>query len=163
MLFTPDVKPYEYMKLRLLNGGHSALAYVSILCGHCFVDSAMDDAAVGGFIFQYLESLRACVPPVPGVDLGEYCDTLVRRFSNPYIKDKLARLAEDGSKKLYNTMRGSIQTPMPFFRASHFTDRQDHSTLTSPYGPIFLAGTYFFFSSTPCPLSHVTEMSCMGC
>ena len=66
----PDVKPYEYMKLRLLNGGHSALAYLSYLAGHLFVDLAMGDAAVGGFVVTYLQSLKPCIPEVPGPPLS---------------------------------------------------------------------------------------------
>merc|ERR1719230_1666787 len=47
------------------------------------------------------------VPPVPGVDLEDYKAQLIKRFSNPYIKDTLLRLAEDGSQKLVTTMRDS--------------------------------------------------------
>lgn len=43
-----DVKPYEFMKLRLLNGGHSCLSYISVLCGYNYVDDAMADPLISG-------------------------------------------------------------------------------------------------------------------
>jgi mannitol 2-dehydrogenase len=52
-LFVKDVKPYEFMKLRLLNGGHSALSYTSYLCGFHYVDDAMNDVTIRSFISSY--------------------------------------------------------------------------------------------------------------
>lgn len=47
-LVVEDVKPYEFMKLRLLNGGHSSLSYISVLCGYSYVDDAMADPLIAG-------------------------------------------------------------------------------------------------------------------
>lgn len=47
-LVVKDVKPYEFMKLRLLNGGHSCLSYISVLCGYNYVDDAMADPLISG-------------------------------------------------------------------------------------------------------------------
>lgn len=47
-LVVKDVKPYEFMKLRLLNGGHSCLSYISVLCGYNYVDDAMGDPLISG-------------------------------------------------------------------------------------------------------------------
>lgn len=47
-LVVKDVKPYEFMKLRLLNGGHSCLSYISVLCGYSYVDDAMADPLISG-------------------------------------------------------------------------------------------------------------------
>lgn len=47
-LVVKDVKPYEFMKLRLLNGGHSCLSYISVLCGYSYVDDAMSDPLISG-------------------------------------------------------------------------------------------------------------------
>lgn len=102
--FVPDVKPYELMKLRLLNSSHSALAYVGYLCGHRLVNDAMDDPLVFGFISRYMAAVAPTVPPVPGVNLTEYQAILCRRFSNARIADKLTRLAQDGSNKWASTL-----------------------------------------------------------
>jgi len=117
-LFVADVHPYEMMKLRLLNAGHSAISYCSYLIGHRYVDSAMDPTntsplakqgaaanPVRGFLRAFFQEQTPTVPPVPGVDTEEYKVDLEKRFSNPYIKDTLQRLAEDGSQKLVTTMR----------------------------------------------------------
>lgn len=103
-----DVTSYEAMKIRLLNGGHSAIACLSYLLGHREVDKAMMDPRVSGFLWAYFGEVVGTVPEVPGVDLEQYLHKLVGRFSNVHIRDTLQRLAEDGSMKLYNTMRGPI-------------------------------------------------------
>ncbi|CAN0117490.1 unnamed protein product [Heterosigma akashiwo] len=105
VLVVPDVHSYEWMKLRLLNGTHSALSYPSYLSGFRFVDDSLRDQLLGSFVKKYMDEVTPTVPPVPGVDLGAYKTALFDRFSNPYIKDKLLRLAEDGSQKLVTTMR----------------------------------------------------------
>lgn len=102
--FVPDVKPYELMKLRLLNSSHSALAYIGYLSGHRDVNLAMDDPLVFGFVTRYMAAVAPTVPPVPGVNLSEYQAILCRRFSNARIADKLTRLAQDGSNKWASTL-----------------------------------------------------------
>mmetsp|Transcript_43563 Transcript_43563/g.136639 ORF Transcript_43563/g.136639 Transcript_43563/m.136639 type:complete len:687 (-) Transcript_43563:2147-4207(-) len=104
VLFTDHVKPYEFMKLRLLNSTHSALSYVAYLAGHRFVDDAMADCDVANFTRCYMREVVATVPQVPGIDLDDYQETLMARFGNPYIKDKITRLCEDGSQKFQNTL-----------------------------------------------------------
>lgn len=53
-LVVKDVKPYEFMKLRLLNGGHSCLSYISVLCGYNYVDDAMANPLISGEPFLRL-------------------------------------------------------------------------------------------------------------
>eukprot|EP01001_Neometanema_parovale_P005669 NODE_2085_length_1515_cov_131.971264_g1984_i0.p1 GENE.NODE_2085_length_1515_cov_131.971264_g1984_i0~~NODE_2085_length_1515_cov_131.971264_g1984_i0.p1 ORF type:complete len:331 (-),score=77.68 NODE_2085_length_1515_cov_131.971264_g1984_i0:523-1419(-) len=107
-LFVKDVKPYEKMKIRLLNGAHSALCYIAYLTGQRFVDDAMRQRSIYGFVYRYLDGITPTIPPVKDVDLESYKKSLLGRFANPFIKDTLARLAEDGSKKLGTTMREPI-------------------------------------------------------
>ena len=79
LLTAAAVEPYELMKLRLLNSTHSALSYVALLLGHERVDAAMADADVRAFARAWLVATRVSVPAVEGVDLDEYCETLLRR------------------------------------------------------------------------------------
>lgn len=72
VMFVPDVAPFEEMKLRLLNGGHLALAHIATLAGFETVDAAMADASVAAYVSDYMESVTHTVPDVPGVDLNEY-------------------------------------------------------------------------------------------
>jgi mannitol 2-dehydrogenase len=101
--FVPDVHPYELMKIRLLNGSHSALGYLAYLLDFRDVDLAMADGDLKAFLREhYMEEVTPTLRPVPGIDLDSYKDQLVRRFSNPAIKDQVLRLAIDGSKKISN-------------------------------------------------------------
>ncbi|MDR1971357.1 MAG: mannitol dehydrogenase family protein [Treponema sp.] len=111
-----DVEPYELMKIRLLNGSHSALAYPAYLMGYRGVAEAVEDPLLRRFIRdRYMEEISATVPDVPGIDLGNYKDTLITRFSNRNIADTVLRLASDGSKKVPN----AILKPLEETRASH--------------------------------------------
>jgi mannitol 2-dehydrogenase len=102
--FIPDVTPYELMKIRLLNGSHSALAYLSYLLGYRRVDLAMADPDVLAFVKRYMAEIEPAVGTVPGVDLHGYEAKLVKRFANPAVADQVLRLCEDGSSKLPNMM-----------------------------------------------------------
>ncbi|MBM3606030.1 MAG: mannitol dehydrogenase family protein [Alphaproteobacteria bacterium] len=98
--FVADVGRHELMKLRILNGGHAAIAYASALLGHHFVHDAMAD----GQISDWLRSLetREIIPtlqPIPGVDYADYLNLIVGRFSNPEIGDTIPRLCLDGSNR----------------------------------------------------------------
>mmetsp|Transcript_16795 Transcript_16795/g.20171 ORF Transcript_16795/g.20171 Transcript_16795/m.20171 type:complete len:498 (-) Transcript_16795:280-1773(-) len=108
-LLVEDVKPYELMKLRLLNGSHSALAYLSYLAGHRRVHEAMQNDDVFQFMINYMETITPTVPEVPGVDLNAYKGILRERFSNPNISDQVSRLAEDGSKKIVSFVRDATE------------------------------------------------------
>jgi mannitol 2-dehydrogenase len=100
-----DVEPYELMKMRLLNGSHSALAYPSYLLGYRKVDEAMRDPLIRKFIRNhYMEEVTPTLAPVPGIDLVSYRDTLVSRFSNSNISDTILRLASEGTSKIPNFM-----------------------------------------------------------
>jgi mannitol-1-phosphate/altronate dehydrogenase len=96
-----DVEPYELMKQGLLNGSHSALAYIAHLLGYVDVAAAVEDPDLRLFIRgHYMEDVTPTLLPVEGVDLSGYKDTLIDRFSNRNIGDTILRLAEDGSKKI---------------------------------------------------------------
>ena len=105
VLIVDHVHCYEMMKIRLLNAGHSALSYVSLLMGYIFVDEAMKDVQIQSFLKAFLKEQQQSLLPVPGVNITLYKESLIKRFSNPFIKDKLSRLAEDGSNKILITMR----------------------------------------------------------
>ncbi|RYG39754.1 mannitol dehydrogenase family protein, partial [bacterium] len=95
-----DVAPFELMKIRILNGGHAAIAYPGELLDIHFVHEAMADGAIRGFLLKLeREEIVPCVPPVPDTDLGNYVALIERRFSNPQIGDTLSRLAQDGSNR----------------------------------------------------------------
>ncbi|KEO51344.1 hypothetical protein DT23_08655, partial [Thioclava indica] len=96
-----DVTPFEHMKLRMLNGTHSALAYLGYLAGHETIADAMGDAVLADFV-NYLwraEIIPALTPP-PGVSLTDYATALAARYANPAIRHRTWQIAMDGSQKL---------------------------------------------------------------
>jgi mannitol 2-dehydrogenase len=98
--FTPHVAAFEFMKLRILNGGHAAIAYPAGLLGIHYVHDAMADPQVRGFLDKLeREEIIPQVPPVPGVDLSAYAALIARRFANPDVGDTIPRLAQDGSNR----------------------------------------------------------------
>jgi len=98
--FTDDVSPYEEMKIKLLNGSHLALTYLGFLKGYRFVHETMNDPLFVRYMRAYMDlDVTPQLAPVPGIDLTDYKDTLVARFSNQAIADQLERVCSDGSSK----------------------------------------------------------------
>jgi mannitol 2-dehydrogenase len=96
-----DVEPYELMKLRLLNAGHQALCYFAYLAGYRLVHDAAQDPLFRAFLLGYMdEEATPTLAPVPGVDLDDYKHTLIERFSNPEVRDTIARLCAESSDRI---------------------------------------------------------------
>jgi mannitol 2-dehydrogenase len=96
-----DVAPYELMKLRLLNAGHQAIAYLGSLAGHRYVHEACQDHLFSELLTTSMErEATPTLPPVGGIDLAAYRQDVVRRFANPHIADTLERLCTDGSDRI---------------------------------------------------------------
>jgi fructuronate reductase len=96
-----DVRPYELMKLRALNGAHSSLAYLGVVAGLETVADAMADPAFPPFLRALWDKdLVPTIPAVPGMDLSGYTTDLAMRFRNPGIRHRLLQIAMDGSQKL---------------------------------------------------------------
>ncbi|MEA2169694.1 MAG: mannitol 2-dehydrogenase [Solirubrobacteraceae bacterium] len=95
-----DVRPYELMKMRLLNGSHQALAYLGYLCGHRFVDETMQDPVLRAFVLRYMDEVTPTLDPVRGVDLDDYKQTLLSRFGNAHVRDTLARVGAMTSDRI---------------------------------------------------------------
>ncbi len=98
--FTSDVGPYEFMKIRILNGGHAAIAYPAGLIDIHFVHEAMEDPQISAFLAALTKrEILSVVPPPPQVDLEAYRAKVAERFANPKIGDTIARLCFDGSNR----------------------------------------------------------------
>lgn len=104
VVMSSQVKAYENMKVGLLNGGHSALSHVALLCGHVLVHKALEDSTIHQWLAAYMKEVATTLPPLPGVDFAEYQASLIRRFLNPAVEDRLTRLAQDTSAKFQQTL-----------------------------------------------------------
>ncbi len=110
--FVADVEPFEQMKLRLLNGAHTALAAVGRLAGLDTVADAVAQPAVRAF----LETYWAQVGPTLAVDRGTaeaYARRLLPRFGNAALRHRTAQIATDAARKL----PGRILAPLRELRA----------------------------------------------
>ncbi|MEM7095355.1 MAG: mannitol dehydrogenase family protein [Actinomycetota bacterium] len=118
VIVTDDVEPYEFMKLRLLNAGHSCMAYLAALMGIETVDAAMAEPTISDFLVAFLhDEAQPVLPPVEGIDVDAYIATLLERFRNPEIGDQIARLCLDGTAKfpkfLLPTVRANASSGGP--------------------------------------------------
>jgi mannitol 2-dehydrogenase len=96
-----SVEPYELMKLRLLNASHQAMCYFAYLCGYRLVHEAAQDALFRAFLLGYMDlEATPTLAPVPGIDLAGYKHTLIERFSNPEVRDTIARLCAQSSDRI---------------------------------------------------------------
>jgi fructuronate reductase/mannitol 2-dehydrogenase len=108
--FVGDVRPYALMKTRLLNASHSALGHLGSLAGHARTNEAVGDPVFAGYVRRMMcEEIAPLLPAVPGIDLGAYQATLLERFANPAIGDRLSRLCRNASTKVPGHVLSSIR------------------------------------------------------
>lgn len=108
--FVDNVIPYEEMKLRMLNGSHSFLAYLGYLAGYLHINDCMADENYKAATRQLMMNQQAPTLNVPAhVDLQAYADKLIERFSNPSLKHQTWQIAMDGTQKLPQRMLDSIR------------------------------------------------------
>lgn len=135
-LLVKNVRPFELMKLRLLNGGHSAIAYIAYLAGHryaalflafcdvnksdslmklfySFVDDAITDIRISSFLRTYMDEVTSTIRNV-SIELERYKEKIVERFGNRLIKDTITRICEDGSSKFFNTVKDALTVQLQF-------------------------------------------------
>ncbi|ELQ6105294.1 fructuronate reductase [Cronobacter turicensis] len=95
-----DVVPFEEMKLRMLNGSHSFLAYLGYLAGYQHINDCMEDVNYRQAAHALMLNEQAPTLGVQGVDLARYADLLIERYSNPALRHRTWQIAMDGSQKL---------------------------------------------------------------
>jgi fructuronate reductase len=104
-----DVIPFEEMKLRMLNGSHSFLAYLGYLAGYQHINDCMEDENYRRAAHALMLKEQAPTLKVKGVDLGRYADQLIARYSNPALRHRTWQIAMDGSQKLPQRMLDSVR------------------------------------------------------
>lgn len=99
-LLVDEVAPFENMKLRMLNGSHSLLAYLGFLNGYEYIRDLMTDAAFVALARRHMAAASATLGPVPAIDLGVYAEDLIARFTNRAIAHRTYQIAMDGTQKM---------------------------------------------------------------
>lgn len=109
--FVADVRPYETAKLRMLNGAHSALAYLGLRRGHAFVHEAIADRALRALVERLMrEEAATSFTPAVGQNFAAYADALLARFANAALPHRLAQIAMDGSQKIPQRWLETLKT-----------------------------------------------------
>jgi mannitol 2-dehydrogenase len=99
--FVPDVGPYEKMKLRLLNAGHSVLGLLGVIHGHTTINACVEDETFATYLRAFMDTEATPVlGDIKGINLEDYKDSLLERFGNPNIKDSVGRICMESSAKL---------------------------------------------------------------
>ena len=104
-----DVLPWEEMKLRMLNGSHSFLAYLGYLAGYAHISDCMQDESYRRAARHLMMAEQAPTLGITGVDLSAYADSLIERFSNPALQHRTWQIAMDGSQKLPQRLLDGIR------------------------------------------------------
>ena len=114
-----SVTAHEHMKLRMLNGTHSTLAYLGYLAGHETIAETVADPVFARFLkaVWQTEIIPSFSAP-PGVDLSSYADALFDRYSNPAIRHRTWQIAMDGSQKLPQRILGTLRDNLAAGRSS---------------------------------------------
>jgi fructuronate reductase len=107
--FVADVAPFENMKLRLLNGSHSTLAYLGYLAGYETVSDTMRDAHYRRLAEGVMDDAATTLQMPPGADVAAYKRALIERFENPALRHRTWQICMDGSQKLPQRLLGSIR------------------------------------------------------
>jgi len=99
--FVDDVSPFEKMKIRLLNAGHSLLGFTGALHGYNYIHEVVNDQIFAKFLRDFMDKeVSPTLDEVPGIDLNAYKNKLFERFSNTRIKDKVSRICSQSTAKI---------------------------------------------------------------
>lgn len=112
-LLVDDVEVYEFMKLRLLNGSHSLLAYTGYLAGFDYVSEVMGEPTLAKLCQVFMDrEVGQTVTVPPGFDMEEYKVQLRERFANPGLKHRTWQIAMDGSQKIPQRWLQTLQSQL---------------------------------------------------
>jgi tagaturonate reductase len=92
------VDPYRERKVRLLNGGHTILVPLALLCGRETVFDAVDDENIGHFLRMAM--LEEIVPSLDAPNAEEFALDVLERFGNPFIEHLLLGITLHGTTKM---------------------------------------------------------------
>lgn len=95
-----DIEPYQRRKLWLLNGPHSAIAYLGLLMGHDSIADATRDPRVAAIVELVIDDVLAVADLPASLDGREFAQQTLRRFANSALAHRCRQVATDGSKKL---------------------------------------------------------------
>ena len=116
-----DVTPYEQLKLRMLNGTHSMLAYLGALRGYETIAEAVADAELAEAAARLMrDDVAPTLAPTPGRDVAAYAGEVLERFANPALRHRTTQVAMDGSQKLPLRLLGTVRDRLAAGETPHW-------------------------------------------
>ena len=107
------MRPYETLKLRILNAGHSTSVYMAALVGHTYIHEMLHDPLLARFMQRFHDDeATPSLPPVPGIDVEDYKRVVRERFANPEVRDQVARVCLDGTSKFPKFLIPTIESQL---------------------------------------------------
>ncbi|HSI58519.1 MAG TPA: mannitol dehydrogenase family protein [Ideonella sp.] len=108
--FVAEAEPWEKLKLRMVNGTHSSIAYLGAMAGWQTVDVAIAQAPLRRHIEALMrDEIAPTLPALPGLDLAGYGEQLLTRYANPALAHRTHQIAMDGSQKLPQRLLGTVR------------------------------------------------------
>jgi fructuronate reductase len=108
--FVADAEPFERLKLRMVNGTHSSIAYLGAMAGWQTVDKAIAQPALRTHIEALMrDEIEPTLTDLPGLDLAAYRGNLLQRYANPALAHRTQQIAMDGSQKLPQRLLGTLR------------------------------------------------------
>lgn len=108
--FVTDAEPFERLKLRMVNGTHSSIAYLGAMAGWQTVDKAIAQPALRTHIEALMrDEIEPTLTDLPGLDLAAYRGNLLQRYANPALAHRTQQIAMDGSQKLPQRLLGTLR------------------------------------------------------
>ena len=100
VIITPDkLEMYRTRKVRILNGAHTSLVPYALLSGLDTVKSCLDDETMSAHLKKCVFDEIIPTLDLPHDELLSYANSVVERFSNPYIKHYLSAIALNSVSK----------------------------------------------------------------
>lgn len=139
-ILSRDVQGYEVLKIRMLNGTHSLIAYLGMLIGARTIDEAVADPAVRDAAEAFLDEMSTTLEVPAEVSLAGYRESLLHRFENSATGHRTSQVGSDGSLKVPARIPGPVavrsaagqQSPMAALLAATFVRVLTDPAATAP-------------------------------
>lgn len=106
-----DAGPYRLRKVALLNGGHTALCPLALLCGIETVGEAVRDPDLLAVLRQVLDAEIKPFVPLPRAELDAFAEDVLRRFANPFLHHRWHDISLNGLVKYRDRLLDRLTAP----------------------------------------------------
>lgn len=108
--FVARAEPFEKLKLRMVNGAHSTIAYLGVVAGWATVDRAIHEPALRRTVETMMrEEIEPTLHGLGDLELAAYRARLIDRFANPALAHQTRQIAMDGSQKIPQRWLGTVR------------------------------------------------------